>query len=145
MRAVKNKKGEDKDKAKRERLQKKAASLMAKMDSGSAPSSSAPNYDTTAKLNTRAKKAGKTDTVAINRTVNKCGVTASKSRGSTQAASNCVAKKKRLSNVGSSPEFKKQKRQGKKNKRRQGKLDTINEKLKSVRRPSTRVAGPRFL
>ena len=77
------------------------------------------NYDSpTKKLNTRTGRAGKTDTAAVVRSVSGCGHKATKSRGSTQAASNCVSPQKRLSNVGSSREWKRNKRDEKKNERK---------------------------
>ena len=72
-----------------------------------------------------------------------CGHKATKARGSTQAASNCVSPQKRLSNVGSSKAWKDKKRAKKKDEKLQGKLDKVDEKTKKNR--VYRHANPRFL
>ena len=121
---------------------RKRARIEARKEANSSPAPPV-NYDTTKKLNARTRRAGKTDTVAVVRSVSGCGHKATKSRGSTQAASNCVSPKKRLSNVGSSKSWRIQKRAKKKDERLQGKLDKVDEKIKKNR--IYRHANPRFL
>ena len=113
------------------------------------------NYDSpTNKLNTRTRRAGKTDTAAVVRSVSGCGHKATKSRGSTQAASNCVSPQKRLSNVGSSKAWKRNKRDEKKEERKghravkkaarqENRAERQAEKEKKKR--TYRYVSPRFM
>ena len=138
-----------KDKARAVELKKKLDEAKAVPRAQDADKPSGVDFNDTSKLNTRAKKAGKTDTVAVQRTVSKCGVTGTKTTGSTQAASDCVSPGKRLSNVGSSRAFEKAKTLRKKADRQENRLekkvDRAEKKVKRNPRPSKRLANPRFL
>jgi hypothetical protein len=139
MIAVKGKKGGGKDKGAKQRakLQAKREALMAKIEANKAASSTAPNYSDTSSVKGSGGNSSTPVKTAKDCSGVKCGDSFEVGAFQSKKAGT-GSNKKRLSNVGSSKEWKR-------NKKLQEQLEKVNEELKKNKRPSNRVANPRFL